>query len=126
MEIKKRYYRIHEVSELIDIPITTIRYWESVFPQLEPDRTPTGHRRYNHEDFEILKRIKFLLREKKMSLEYAKNDLNNYRKYPPRYDFACKSIDDVMHLLSEIKARTEDAHIIMRVEAIEKYLMNKS
>lgn len=30
-----------------------------------------------------------------------------------------------MRLLSEIKGRTEDAHIIVRIEAVEKYLMKK-
>lgn len=122
MATPKIYYRIHEVSELIDIPITTIRYWESEFPQLAPKRTPTGHRRYNTKDLEIIKRIKFLLREKKTSLDYAKSDLANYRKYPPRRGIACKSSDDVMRLLSEIKGRTEDAHTIVRIEAIERYL----
>lgn len=122
MEVNKRYYRIHEVSELVNIPVTTIRYWESEFPQLAPKRTPTGHRRYNTKDLEIIKRIKFLLREKKMSLDHAKRDLANYRKYPPRHGIACKSPDDVMRLLSEIKGRTEDAHAIVRIEAIERYL----
>lgn len=125
MEVKKRYYRIHEVSELIDIPITTIRYWESEFPQLAPERTPTGHRRYNTKDLEIIKRIKFLLREKKSSLDYAKSDLANYRKYPPRRRIVCKSNNDVLRLLAEVKGRTEDPHIIVRIEAIEKYLTDK-
>lgn len=125
MEVKKRYYRIHEVSELIDIPISTIRYWESEFPQLAPKRTPTGHRRYNQGNIEVLKRIKFLLRENKMSLDYAKTYLANYRKYPPRGRIACKSNNDVTRLLAEVKGRTEDPHIIVRIEAIERFLLKK-
>lgn len=125
MDIKKKYYRIREVSELLDIPISTIRYWESEFPQLAPKRTPTGHRRYNQGNIEVLKRIKFLLREKKMSLDYAKTYLANYRKYPPRRIIACKSNNDVMRLLAEVKGRTEDPHIIVMIEAIERFLLKK-
>lgn len=122
MATTKTYYRIREVSELLDISITTLRFWDSVFPQLKPNRTQSGHRRYTSTDIDLIKRIKFLLRDKKMSLKYVKNYLDNYRKYQPRREFACKSSDDVMRLLSEIKARTEDAHIIVRIEAVEKYL----
>lgn len=126
MELKdKKYYRIREVSELLDIPITTLRFWDNVFPQLKPNRTQSGHRRYSLADIDTIKRIIFLLREKRMSLEYAKNDLNNYRKYSPRHDIACKSPGDVLRLLSDIKKRTDDAHIIVRIEAIERYLTNE-
>lgn len=119
------YYRAREVSELLDIPITTLQFWVRMFPQLKPDQNQLGYRRYNSADIETIKRIKFLLREKKMSIEYAKTCLDNYRKYPPKRSIACKSTNDVMRLLSEIKGRTEDAHIIVRIEAVEKYLMKK-
>lgn len=126
MAANKAYYRIREVAQLLDVPISTLRFWDSVFPQLNPTRLQSGHRRYTSTDIDLIKRIKFLLRDKKMSLEYAKNDLDKYRKCQPRCEFACKSSNDVMRLLSEIKARTEDAHIIVRVETIEKYLTNAS
>ena len=125
MSTNKIYYRAREVSELLDIPITTLQFWVRMFPQLKPDQNQLGYRRYNSADIETIKRIKFLLREKKMSIEYAKTCLDNYRKYPPKRSIACKSTNDVMRLLSEIKGRTEDAHIIVRLEAVEKYLMKK-
>lgn len=124
--LTKKYYRIREVSELTDIPITTIRYWESVFPHLAPVRTQTGHRRYSAEDIAIIKRIKFLLRDKKMSLEYIKNDLTNHRKYPPRRQYlSCKTMADAIRLLSEAKRLCEDAHALVRINTVLKYLENK-
>lgn len=125
MATPKIYYRIREVSELLDIPISTLRFWDSTFPQLKTNRIQSGHRRYSLADIEKVKRIKFLLREKKTSIEYVMNDLDNYRKHSPRRAFTCKSPDDVARLLSEVKGRTEDAHIIARIEAVENYLHNK-
>lgn len=127
MSTDKIYYRTREVSELLDVPMTTLRFWDRVFPQLKRIRTrsQSGHRRYTQTDIEVIKRIKFLLRDKKMSIEYVKNDLDNYRIYSPRRDITCKSHNDIMRLLSEVKKRTEDAHIIVRIEAMERYLSNR-
>lgn len=118
MEVKKIYYSIQEISELLNIPTSTLYFWIKMFPQLKPAK----YKRYSSADVEIMKRIQFLLREKKMSIEYARNYLENYRKHPPRRRIACKSNNDIMRLLAEIKGRTEDAHIIVMIEAIERYL----
>jgi hypothetical protein len=50
----------------------------------------------------VCKLIKHLLRDKGYSLEYAKKELEVYRKCPPRNDYVCKSADDALNLLSEV------------------------
>lgn len=107
---------------MLDVAISTLRYWEDEFDQLDPPRTPKGHRRYSPDDVEMCKRIKFLLRDKGLSLEYAKKELGDYRKYPPRHPFSCKSADDALRLLSEAKSRCEDAHAAARIEAVEDWI----
>lgn len=116
---------MREIVAMLNIPATTLRFWEDTFPQLSPERTPSRQRLYTSSDIEIINRIKFLLREKGLSLEYAKNNLNNYRKYPPRHEIACKPLDDVMCLLSDVKGRTKDAHIIVRIESVVRYLSKR-
>ena len=118
----KSYYKIGEVSAMLDLPVPTLRYWESEFEQLDPLRTPGGMRKYRPEDVEICKLIKHLLRDKGYSLEYAKKELADYRKYPPRHPFSCKSAGDAIRLLSEAKSRCEDAHAVARIEAVEGWI----
>lgn len=107
---------------MLDVSVPTLRYWESEFEQLDPFRTPGGTRKYRPEDVEMCKLIKHLLRDKGYSLEYAKKELADYRKYPPRKPFSCKSADDALRLLSEAKSRCEDAHAEARIEAVEGWI----
>lgn len=119
----KSYYKIGEVSAMLDVPVSTLRFWEDTFEQLNPFRTPGGMRKYRPEDVEMCRLIKHLLRDKGYSLEYAKKELANFRKYPPRKPFVCKSADDALRLLSEAKSRCgEDAHAVARVEAVEGWI----
>lgn len=118
----KSYYKIGEVSSMLDIPVSTLRFWEDTFEQLDPFRTPGGTRKYRPEDVEMCKLIKHLLRDKGLSLEYAKKELADYRKYPPRKPFSCKSAGDALRLLSEAKSRSEDAHAVARIEAVEGWI----
>lgn len=123
MKPTKSYYKIGEVSAMLDVPVSTLRFWEDSFEQLEPFRTPGGMRKYRPEDVEMCRLIKHLLRIKGYSLEYAKKELANFRKYPPRKPFVCKSADDALRLLSEAKSRCgEDAHAVARVEAVEGWI----
>lgn len=122
MPTAKSYYKIGEVSAMLDIPVSALRFWEDTFEQLEPFRTPGGTRKYRLEDVEMCKLIKHLLRDKGYSLEYAKKRLADYRKYPPRHPFSCKSVDDALRLLSEAKSRCDDAHAVARIEAVEGWI----
>ena len=119
---KKSYYKIGEVSAMLDVPVSTLRFWEDTFEQLDPFRTPGGTRKYRPEDVEMCKLIKHLLREKGLSLEYAKKAMCDYRKCPPRKPFSCKSVEDALRLLSEAKSRCEDAHAEARIEAVAQWL----
>lgn len=119
---KKQYYKIGEVSAMLDVPVSTLRFWEDSFEQLDPFRTPRGTRKYRPEDVEMCKLIKHLLRDKGYSLEYAKKAMSDYRKCPPRKPFVCKSVNDALRLLSEAKSRCEDAHAVARIEAVEGWI----
>lgn len=125
MPSQKSYYKIGEVSAMLDVPVPTLRYWENEFEQLDPFRTPGGTRKYRPEDVEMCKLIKHLLRDKGYSLEYTKKELADYRKYPPRKPFVCKSVADALRLLSESKSRCEDAHAVARIEAVTQWLTQR-
>ncbi len=53
----KVYYSIKEVSELLHVPLPTLRFWEREVQQLQP-RTNAGHTRfYSEKDIQILRRL---------------------------------------------------------------------
>lgn len=59
-EIKRTYYRIREVSEMLGVPYSTLRFWEQNVQQLRP-RTNAGHTRfYSEHDIALLKRIQYM------------------------------------------------------------------
>lgn len=68
----KVYFRIGEVSRLIDVPEHTIRYWEEEFRQVKPEKTRSGQRLYRRRDIELLAQIKQLLWEKKFKIAGAR------------------------------------------------------
>ena len=72
---QRLFYRIKEVAHRLGEPVSTIRYWESVFPQVKPHTTPKGVRQYNERNIEMLRRIQHLLREKGMTIEGASAEL---------------------------------------------------
>jgi len=73
---EKFYYTIKEVSEILNVPKSTIRFWEKNFKSLSPQRTTGKRRLYRKEDIELLKRIKYLLYEEGFSIEGAKKKLS--------------------------------------------------
>ena len=73
----KTYYSIKEVAAEIGESEPTLRYWEKEFRELKPRKTPGGTRFYTKENIELLKRIKFLLREQKLTIAGAKKRLQN-------------------------------------------------
>ena len=71
----KLYFRIGEVSDLVGVEAYVLRYWETEFPTVGPKKSGTGHRMYRRKEVELLLRIKYLLYEKKYTIEGARQYL---------------------------------------------------
>ena len=81
----KLYFRIGEVSKLLDVEPYVVRFWETEFPGLAPKKSDTGQRLFRRKDVELLQRIKHLLYEKKLTIEGARQALARTPKdSPPR------------------------------------------
>lgn len=74
----KRYFRIGEVSRIIGVKPYVLRYWESEFPQIRPERADSRQRTYQKKDLEIILEIKRLLHEEKLTLEGARKKLKKH------------------------------------------------
>ena len=57
----KLYFRIGDVARLCEVPAYVLRFWETEFPQLRPNKGGTGQRLYRKRDVEMALRIKSLL-----------------------------------------------------------------
>lgn len=108
METKQMYYRMGEVSRMLSIPISTIRFWEKNFEQLSPTYV-NNQRRYTTDDIEVIKKINYLLRIKRLKIDGAKEQLSNESKSHTKFSAlerleALKlEIDDIIEKLkSEI------------------------
>ena len=73
----KMYYSIKEVAKELTVTETTLRYWESVFPQVSPYKGANGVRRYTREDIDTLRTIRHLVKDCKLTLAGAKKQLKN-------------------------------------------------
>ncbi|MFA6469102.1 MAG: MerR family transcriptional regulator [Bacteroidota bacterium] len=77
--IKKLYYSISEVSKITDLEQYVLRYWESEFEQLKPQKNRAGNRVYTNKDIKLILHIKKLLREERYTIEGAKQVLVDFQ-----------------------------------------------
>jgi len=75
-KVEKLFYSIGETAEILDVPVSTVRFWENEFDILKPRRNKKGNRLFTPEDLENLKKIHFLLKERGMTIEGAKKRLS--------------------------------------------------
>lgn len=73
----KLYFKIGEVSELLDLPTYVLRFWEKEFKRIKPKRTDSGQRLYRKKDVEFILRIKFLLYERGFTISGARRHLRS-------------------------------------------------
>ena len=75
-ELSKQYYKIKEVAEILDVPQSTLRFWEKEFPMIKPIRSSHNIRYYRPQDIELL-RIHYLIKDKGLKIEAAREQLRS-------------------------------------------------
>ena len=76
---EKAYFRIGEVSKIVDVEPYVIRYWETEFKTVSPVRTKTAQRLYRRKDVQELLTIKNLLYSQRFTIDGAKKQLHKTR-----------------------------------------------
>ena len=72
---EEQLYKIGEVCKVADLQPYVLRYWETEFPQLSPNKTGGGQRLYTKRELEIILRIKELLYKEGFTIAGAKKKL---------------------------------------------------
>jgi DNA-binding transcriptional MerR regulator len=73
--IKRLYYSIAEVSEITGLKQYVLRYWETEFSELNPQKNRAGNRAYKKNDIQLIFAIKRLLYDEKYTIEGARQRL---------------------------------------------------
>ena len=68
-------YKIGDVENLLRVKDHVIRYWEKEIPLIQPDKDIYGRREYRDRDLQIFFRLKYLLYERRFTLEGAREQL---------------------------------------------------
>ena len=96
----KIYYSLRETEEATGVPATTLRYWEKQFPSLNPRKDGHGNRYYTLEDQELIKRIRYIRDELKITrIEAIRKELSSNAK---RSDERLAALDILLRVKEEL------------------------
>ena len=99
---EKSYYSIGSVSEMFKVNASLIRFWENEFDILKPKKNAKGDRFFRPEDVKNLRLIYHLLRERKYTIEGAKEFLKNNKKADEKF-VMIESLKKLRSFLIELK-----------------------
>ncbi|MBP5284195.1 MAG: MerR family transcriptional regulator [Treponema sp.] len=95
-------YTIGEVEELTGIKTHVLRYWEEVIPGFAPKKDLGGRRIYNDRDIDQILRLKFLVYEKKYTIEGARDELLHDTAFYDANSAALDAIREIRHELTQL------------------------
>ena len=96
---EKRYYSIGEVAKAFQVKPSLLRFWEKEFKEIQPKKKDGGSRKYTPENVQTIQFIYHLVKEKGMTLQGAKNQLQRKATGAPKEALLVK--------LEKIKASLE-------------------
>jgi DNA-binding transcriptional MerR regulator len=96
---EKRYYSIGEVAKAFQVKPSLLRFWEKEFKEIQPKKKDGGTRKYTPENIQTIQFIYHLVKEKGMTLQGAKNQLQRKATDAPKEALLVK--------LEKIKASLE-------------------
>lgn len=87
---------------MLGIPASTLRFWESEFPDVKPRRNDKGTRFYTPADVETLRQVNFLVKEKGLRLEAAKEEMRINRSGVSKRAEAIQTLKSVRNRLEDL------------------------
>ncbi|MEO7120519.1 MAG: MerR family transcriptional regulator [Ginsengibacter sp.] len=100
---QKQYYSIGDVATMFKENTSLIRYWENEFSILKPKKNRKGDRFFRPEDVKNLKLIYHLLRERKYTIDGAKDFLKNNKSASEKHEML-ESLQKIKSFLLELKS----------------------
>ena len=102
-KVEKLYYSIGEVAEMLEVPVSTIRFWENEFDILKPMKNKKGNRLFTPADIKNLKILHHLVKEEGMTLSGAKKKLAaKWDETEYKYEIS-ESLQNIKSMLLDIR-----------------------
>lgn len=126
----RMYFRIGDVAELLGVKPYILRYWESEFPIISPEKSRSGQRVYRRSDVESLLMIRQLLYVERFSIEGARKRIRELRKNGELKTFKDATVSDLAprkrvspQSLRQIRVAFEELRTVIRtpVEKLFRY-----
>jgi DNA-binding transcriptional MerR regulator len=93
------YFKIGDVARICEVETYVLRFWESQFPQLKPNKSGTGQRLYRRRDVELALEIKRLVHGEGYTLSGARQTLEQvHRRREPQPNLPMAAGDSGKHL----------------------------
>lgn len=126
---EKIFFKIGEVCDLVDVQAHVLRYWETEFPMLSPQKNRSGQRSYRRRDVEIALRIKELLYEDLYTIAGAKKKLQGELRESSRLKIVHPEPAPKEAFIKEVKApapveeeiEVEDLEEVAEIEDFEAH-----
>ena len=100
---QKHYYTMGEVADMFRVNQSLLRFWEAEFAVLQPKKNKKGDRYFRPVDIKNLHLIYHLLRQRKYTIEGAKDFLKNNKKSEEKFE-TIKKLEEVKRFLLEMRA----------------------
>ncbi|MCR5315709.1 MAG: MerR family transcriptional regulator [Bacteroidaceae bacterium] len=97
----KLYYSIREVSELLNVSESLLRYWEKEFPSIHPKKVGRGIRQYSKDDIEAIRVVYHFVKERGMTLSGAREAMKREKGNPNK---KTELIDRLRAIRDELQA----------------------
>jgi len=103
--LTKRYYTISEVSAMLDVNKSLLRYWETEIREIKPQKGSNGVRRYTAKDILLLEKIHDLLKVRGFTIDGARKELK--KKPSTQEQKSLEERDKLKDILSRLKALSQ-------------------
>ena len=119
----KLLYTMGEVTEMFDVNASLIRYWESKFDCIKPQKNKKGNRLFTPSDIENFKLIYHLVKEKGMTLEGANNTMKRRGKKLHKEVSILERLQNIRAMLVEVRESLgENAEYEAPIEAVSELI----
>lgn len=123
------YFKIGDVARLCGVETYVLRFWESQFPQLKPNKSGTGQRLYRRRDVELALEIKRLVHAQGYTLSGARTVLEQGHRRPSKRDDSQgnlpiavdqgKRLDAVAAAVGHARAELREIASMLGAEAVQ-------
>ena len=107
MELSKKYYKISEVAAILNIPASTLRFWEDKFTLIKPHSNEHGTLFYTPKDIEVIRMVYYFVKEKGLKLDAAQEQIRNNHSGVSRKH---KAIERLKPIRTELQSMLDALH----------------